>query len=71
MLMMKNLKDLEFEPVHPKNVLLASVVHGISCLLANRYSKRCTAVRISEYLFILSNCEKNGQIIIKLDIREF
>jgi hypothetical protein len=33
MLMMKKLKDLEFEPVHPKNVLIASVVHGISCLL--------------------------------------
>jgi hypothetical protein len=32
MLMMKKPKDLEFEPVHPKNVLLASVVHGISCL---------------------------------------
>jgi hypothetical protein len=30
--MMKKPKDLEFEPVHPKNVLLASVVHGISCL---------------------------------------
>jgi hypothetical protein len=30
---MKKPKDLEFEPVHPKNVLLASVVHGISCLL--------------------------------------
>jgi hypothetical protein len=29
---MKKPKDLEFEPVHPKNVLLASVVHGISCL---------------------------------------
>jgi hypothetical protein len=25
-------KNLGFEPVHPKNVLLASVVHGISCL---------------------------------------
>jgi hypothetical protein len=24
--------NLEFEPVYPKNVLLASVVHGISCL---------------------------------------
>jgi hypothetical protein len=33
MLMMKKPKDLEFEPVHPKNVLLASVVHEISCLL--------------------------------------
>jgi hypothetical protein len=32
MLMMKKPKNLEFEPVHPKNVLLASVVHGISCL---------------------------------------
>jgi hypothetical protein len=32
MLMMKKTKDLEFEPVHPKNVLLAAVVHGISCL---------------------------------------
>jgi hypothetical protein len=32
MLMIKKPKDLEFEPVHPKNVLLASVVHGISCL---------------------------------------
>jgi hypothetical protein len=30
--MMKKPKNLEFEPVHPKNVLLASVVHGISCL---------------------------------------
>jgi hypothetical protein len=30
--MMKKLKNLEFEPVHPKNVLLASVVHGIFCL---------------------------------------
>jgi hypothetical protein len=27
MLMMKRPKNLEFEPVHPKNVLLASVVH--------------------------------------------
>jgi hypothetical protein len=34
MLMMKKLKNLEFEPVHPKNVLLASVVHGISCLFS-------------------------------------
>jgi hypothetical protein len=33
MLMMKKPKNLEFEPVRPKNVLLASVVHGISCLL--------------------------------------
>jgi hypothetical protein len=31
MLMMKKPKDLEFEPVDPKNVLLASVLHGISC----------------------------------------
>jgi hypothetical protein len=30
---MKIPKNLGFEPVHPKNVLLASVVHGISCLL--------------------------------------
>jgi hypothetical protein len=37
MLMMKKPKDLEFEPVHPKNVLLASVVHGISCLLCHFY----------------------------------
>jgi hypothetical protein len=33
MLMMKKPKNLEFEPLHPKNVLFASVVHGISCLL--------------------------------------
>jgi hypothetical protein len=32
MLMMKKLNNLEFEPLHPINVLLASVVHGISCL---------------------------------------
>jgi hypothetical protein len=31
MLMMNNPKNLEFEPMHPKNVLIASVVHGISC----------------------------------------
>jgi hypothetical protein len=37
MLMMKKLKNLEFEPVHPKNVLLASVVHGISCLFDSIY----------------------------------
>jgi hypothetical protein len=29
---MKKPKNRGFEPVHPKNVLLASVVHGISCL---------------------------------------
>jgi hypothetical protein len=28
----KKLKNLKFEPPHPKYVLLASVVHGISCL---------------------------------------
>jgi hypothetical protein len=32
-LMMKKHWNLEFESLHPKNVLLASVVHGISCLL--------------------------------------
>jgi hypothetical protein len=32
MLMIKKPKNLEFEPLHPKNVLLASVVYGISCL---------------------------------------
>jgi hypothetical protein len=32
MLMKKKTKNLEFEPLQPKNVLLASVVHGISCL---------------------------------------
>jgi hypothetical protein len=32
MLVMKIPKDLEFEPVHPEKVLLASVAHGISCL---------------------------------------
>jgi hypothetical protein len=32
MLMVKKPKNLEFEPQHPKRVLFASVVHGISCL---------------------------------------
>jgi hypothetical protein len=32
MLMMKKPRNFEFEPVPPKYVLLASVVHGISCL---------------------------------------
>jgi hypothetical protein len=31
---MKKPKNLGFEPVHTKNVLLASVVHGISCFLS-------------------------------------
>jgi hypothetical protein len=31
---MKKPKNLGFEPVQPKNVLLASVVHGISCLFS-------------------------------------
>jgi hypothetical protein len=35
MLMMKKPKNIEFEPVHPKNVLLASVEHGILCLFLN------------------------------------
>jgi hypothetical protein len=35
MLMMKKPKNLEFEPLHPKNVLLAFMVHGISCLFRN------------------------------------
>jgi hypothetical protein len=39
MLMMKKPKNLEFEPVLPKNVLLASVVHGISCLLVVFFGK--------------------------------
>jgi hypothetical protein len=30
MLMIKKPKNLEFEPVHPKNVLLASVVHVVN-----------------------------------------
>jgi hypothetical protein len=34
MLMMKKPKNLEFEPLYPKNVLLASVVHRISCLFS-------------------------------------
>jgi hypothetical protein len=33
MLIMKKPKNLEFEPLHPENVLIASVVHGISGLL--------------------------------------
>jgi hypothetical protein len=32
MLMMKKTKNLEFEPMHQKNVPFASVLHGISCL---------------------------------------
>jgi hypothetical protein len=35
---MKTPKNLVFEPVHLKNVLLASVVHGISCLFEIRLS---------------------------------
>jgi hypothetical protein len=58
MLMMKKHKDLEFEPVHPKNVLLASVVHGISCLLKLNKSKfpkpfgtyLCSLERLDFYL---------------------
>jgi hypothetical protein len=37
MLMMKKPKNLELEPLHPKNVLLASVVHGISCLFEQKF----------------------------------
>jgi hypothetical protein len=40
---MKKPKNLEFEPVHPKNVLLASVVHGISCLLQTATSNENVA----------------------------
>jgi hypothetical protein len=37
-LKMKKSKNLGFEPVYPKNVLLASVVHGISCLFNIYYA---------------------------------
>jgi hypothetical protein len=40
MLMMKKPKNLEFEPLHPKNVLLASVVHGISGLFLMKFCKK-------------------------------
>jgi hypothetical protein len=49
MLMMKKPKDLEFEPVHPKNVLLASVVHGISCLLVTILGFRNQKFRILKF----------------------
>jgi hypothetical protein len=42
-LKMKKPKNLGFEPVHPKTVLFASVVHGISCLFWSyfiRFGKR-------------------------------
>jgi hypothetical protein len=45
---MKKPKDLEFEPMHPKNVLLASVVHGISCLFLLKIRKK---LRIFEIFF--------------------
>jgi hypothetical protein len=40
MLMMKKPKNLEFEPLHPKNVILASVVHGIPGLLVSNFGGR-------------------------------
>jgi hypothetical protein len=50
MLMMKKPKDLEFEPVHPKNVLLASVVHGIPCLcLCLIWGKKTQGILEKEY----------------------
>jgi hypothetical protein len=51
MLMMKKPKNLEFEPVHPKNVLLASVVHGISCLL-NGYLLSANTTFYTEKTFV-------------------
>jgi hypothetical protein len=57
MLMMKKLKNLEFEPVHPKNVLLASVVHGISCLLLSFHDpphpkKNFFGIHLRQMIFI-------------------
>jgi hypothetical protein len=44
--MMKKLKNLEFESVHPKSVLLASVVHGISCLFhSNQFAAWSVGLR--------------------------
>jgi hypothetical protein len=48
MLMMIKLKNLEFEPVHPKNVLLASVVHGISCLFSPELALEISKFQNSE-----------------------
>jgi hypothetical protein len=39
MLMMKKLNNFESE--HPKNVLIASVVHGISCLFKSSFCIWC------------------------------
>jgi hypothetical protein len=47
MLMMKKPKNLEFENVHPKNVLLASVVHGISCLFNKFHRKSLMALLVT------------------------
>jgi hypothetical protein len=47
--MMKKPKNLEFEPGHPKNVLLASVVHGISCLFRFVFGTIKTSFEINFY----------------------
>jgi hypothetical protein len=51
MLKLKKPKNLEFEPVHPKNVLLASMVHGISCLFSFRlFLVFCRLRRIKSWI---------------------
>jgi hypothetical protein len=48
--MIKNHKNLEFEPVYPKNVLFASVVHGISCFIWFSTSYRAAEKLKNDYL---------------------
>jgi hypothetical protein len=51
--MMKKPKNLEFEPLHPKNVLLASVVHGISRLFTKtEYTVCLNIVQSMIYIFL-------------------
>jgi hypothetical protein len=52
MLMMKKLKNFESEPLHPKNVLIASVGHGISCLLRFNMMKKSTRPTSASDFFI-------------------
>jgi hypothetical protein len=71
MLVMKKYKNLEFEPLHPKNVLLASEVHGISCLfLVNLMFENNFYWKFRNFLkkvFKVQNCLKKSKIE-KLDI---
>jgi hypothetical protein len=68
MLMMKKLKNFESGAQYPKNVLLTSVVHGISCLFNSVMGAKSTML---DWVLLLATlkmmtCVLEGKLVGKI-----